>query len=61
MILPPLLFEAAISIHWSELRRDLVPVFVLSTAGVVISAIVAALGMHTLLGWPAASACCSGF
>src|SRR5436190_4969595 len=40
VILPPLLFEAAISIHWHELRRDLVPVLVLSTLGVVISAIV---------------------
>jgi len=56
VILPPLLFEAAISIHWSELRRDLVPVLVLSTAGVVISAIVTAIGMRYLLGWPPASA-----
>jgi len=56
VILPPLLFEAAISIHWHELRRDLLPVLVLSTVGVVISAIVTAAGMRYFLGWPLASA-----
>lgn len=56
VILPPLLFEAAISIHWHELRRDLLPVLVLSTVGVVISAIVTAAGMRHFLGWPLASA-----
>ena len=56
VILPPLLFEAAISIHWRELRRDMVPVLVLSTLGVVISALAVAGGMIWLLGWPAAAA-----
>ena len=56
VILPPLLFEAAISIHWNELRRDLVPVLVLSTIGVVISAVVTAGGMAYFLGWPLTSA-----
>jgi CPA1 family monovalent cation:H+ antiporter len=56
VILPPLLFEAAISIHWTELRRDLVPVAVLSTVGVVISAVVVAGGMMYFLHWPLASA-----
>lgn len=56
VILPPLLFEAAISIHWTQLRRDLVPVLVLSTVGVVISATVTAAGMWHFLGWPVASA-----
>jgi len=56
VILPPLLFEAAISIHWTELRRDLVPVTVLSTLGVVISAAVIAGGMIYALGWPPPSA-----
>jgi CPA1 family monovalent cation:H+ antiporter len=50
------LFEAAISIHWRELRRDFLPVLVLSTVGVVISAIVTAAGMRHFLGWPLASA-----
>jgi CPA1 family monovalent cation:H+ antiporter len=26
VILPPLLFEAALAIHWKELRRDALPV-----------------------------------
>lgn len=56
VILPPLLFEAAISIHWKELRQDLVPVLVLSTLGVVISAVVVAGGMVWLVGWALAPA-----
>ena len=48
VILPPLLFEAAISIHWSELRRDALPVLTLATLGVVISAAVVAAGMVSL-------------
>jgi CPA1 family monovalent cation:H+ antiporter len=56
IILPPLLFEAALSIPWSELRRDLLPVLVLSTIGVLISAAVVAVGMTSLLAWPLGSA-----
>jgi CPA1 family monovalent cation:H+ antiporter len=52
VILPPLLFEAAISIEWRELRKDMLPVLVLSTAGVCISAFVVAGGMMWLLDWP---------
>jgi CPA1 family monovalent cation:H+ antiporter len=37
VILPPLLFEAALSLHWAELRRDALPVLTLATLGVVIS------------------------
>jgi len=56
LILPPLLFEAAINIPWHELRRDLVPVLVLSVLGVMVSALAVSLGMTALLGWPFASA-----
>lgn len=56
VVLPPLLFEAALSIHWRELRRDLLTVLTLSTLGVVISALVVAGGMMHFLGWPAAPA-----
>ena len=55
VILPPLLFEAAINISWRELRRDMVPVLVLSIMGVVISAAIVA-GMAWGAGWPAAPA-----
>jgi monovalent cation:H+ antiporter, CPA1 family len=56
VILPPLLFEAALSIHWRELRRDMLPVVLLSTLGVVISAAVVAAGMVEFLAWPTAPA-----
>jgi CPA1 family monovalent cation:H+ antiporter len=56
VVLPPLLFEAALSIDWRELRRDLVVVLTLSTLGVVISALVVGAGMMHFLGWPAAPA-----
>jgi len=52
IILPPLLFEAALNIHWSELRRDDVPILVLSIWGVAISAAVVCAGMTLLLHWP---------
>ncbi|MGA7383152.1 MAG: cation:proton antiporter [Methylocella sp.] len=55
-ILPPLLFEAALNIHWSELRRDALPVLTLAILGVVISAIVVAGGTAGALGWPLPSA-----
>ena len=56
VILPPLLFEAALSIRWRELRQDMLPVVMLSTLGVVISAAVVAAGMVKFLAWPAAPA-----
>jgi monovalent cation:H+ antiporter, CPA1 family len=56
VILPPLLFEAALSIHWRELKRDMLPIVVLSTFGVCISAVVVAAGLMTFLAWPAAAA-----
>lgn len=56
LILPPLLFEAAISIHCSALRRDALPVLTLAILGVVISAAVVGEGIAGLLGWPLSSA-----
>src|SRR5208337_5134855 len=38
VVLPPLLFEAALNLRWSELKRDLVPVVALSTLGVLLGA-----------------------
>lgn len=49
--LPPLIFEAAINLRWVELRREMPVVLVLATVGVVISAVVAAVGMHYLVNW----------
>ena len=56
VILPPLLFEAAIALHWKDLRADLVPVVVLSALGTVVSVAVVAAGMVFLLHWPPSSA-----
>ena len=56
VVLPPLLFEAALNLRWSDLQRDLVPVVALSTIGVALCAIVVAGGLVTLLGWPLESA-----
>ena len=56
VVLPPLLFEAALNLRWSDLRRDLVPVVALSTIGVVLCAVVVAGGLVALLGWPLQSA-----
>ena len=56
VILPPLLFEAALSIRWRELRRDIIPIIVLSAVGVIISASIVAIGMVKFLAWPAEAA-----
>ena len=56
LILPPLLFEAAITLSWPELRRYILPILVLSTFGTIVSAGVVAWGMVWLLGWPTPSA-----
>jgi CPA1 family monovalent cation:H+ antiporter len=56
LILPPLLFEAALNISWHELRRDMLPVLVLSILGVIVSAAIVSGGMVMLLAWPMASA-----
>jgi CPA1 family monovalent cation:H+ antiporter len=50
--LPPLLFEAALFIHWHELRRDAVPVLTLATIGTIISGAAVTAGMVWLLHWP---------
>ena len=56
VILPPLLFEAAINLHWKELRRDALPILTLALIGTVISTGVVATGMVFVLSWPVAPA-----
>jgi monovalent cation:H+ antiporter, CPA1 family len=51
ILLPPLIYEAAIYIKWQELRRDLSVILTLATVGVLLSAAVTAAGMHYLAGW----------
>ena len=52
VILPPLIFEAALTLRWSELRRDLLPVLVLAIFGALATAAVVAAGIVYGLGWP---------
>src|SRR6185295_13308041 len=42
VLLPPLIFEAALYIRWKELRKDLGPIVVFATLGVFLSAAVTA-------------------
>jgi CPA1 family monovalent cation:H+ antiporter len=56
VFLPPLVFEAALFIHWREFRRELPVVMLLATVGVVLAATVTALGMRYALSWDWGSA-----
>jgi monovalent cation:H+ antiporter, CPA1 family len=56
LILPPLLFEAALAISWRELQPDFFPITVLATLGTAIAACVVTGGMVWLLDWPVPSA-----
>ena len=56
LILPPLLFEAALTLSGSALLGDILPIFVLSVFGTITAAVVVASGMTWLLDWPAPSA-----
>jgi CPA1 family monovalent cation:H+ antiporter len=56
VLLPPLIFEAALYIHWRELRSDLWVILALATAGVFLSACVTGLGLHYIERWEWSSA-----
>lgn len=51
LLLPPLIFEAALYIRWNELKKDLFPVAMFATAGMLLSAGVTAAIMHFVAGW----------
>src|SRR6476646_1243716 len=56
VLLPPLIFEAALYIGWNDLRRDLAVIGTLATVGVVLSAFVTAVLMYFVAGWDVAAA-----
>jgi CPA1 family monovalent cation:H+ antiporter len=56
VFLPPLVFEAALFIHWRDFKKELPVVTLLATAGVVLAATVTAVGMHYALAWDWGSA-----
>jgi monovalent cation:H+ antiporter, CPA1 family len=49
--LPPLIFEAALYLHWRDLRKDFSVILVLATVGVLLSAAATAVGMRYLAHW----------
>jgi monovalent cation:H+ antiporter, CPA1 family len=51
VLLPPLIFEAALQIRWPPFRRDLPIILLLASVGVAIAAAMVAVGMHVLVGW----------
>ncbi|MBF2008243.1 MAG: sodium:proton antiporter [Chlorogloeopsis fritschii C42_A2020_084] len=56
IFLPPLLFEAAWNLKWSNLKRDLVPICLYAVIGVVISIAGVALGLNVLAQLPLTTA-----
>lgn len=56
VVLPPLLFEAAINLRWNELRQDAGPILTLALVGTLIAAAVVTAGLALGLGWPFRSA-----
>lgn len=56
LILPPLLFEAALALRWRDLRADLAPILTFSILGTVLAMAAVAAGLVWLLAWPLASA-----
>src|SRR5260370_38440105 len=51
VLLPPLIFEAALYINWKELRKDLLVIVTYATVGVVLSPGVTAAFIHYVAGW----------
>jgi CPA1 family monovalent cation:H+ antiporter len=56
VLLPPLVFEAALFIKWENFKKDLPVIAVLALAGVMLAAAVTAVGMHYALDWDWGSA-----
>ena len=51
IFLPPLIYEAALYIHWKELRRDFPVIITFATVGMLLSAGITAMGMRFLVNW----------
>jgi CPA1 family monovalent cation:H+ antiporter len=51
VLLPPLVFEAALQLPWKPFRRELPVSALLAFAGVALAAAVVTAGMHFLVGW----------
>jgi CPA1 family monovalent cation:H+ antiporter len=51
VLLPPLVFEAALQLQWKPFRRELPVTLLLAFAGVALAATVVTAGMHYFVGW----------
>ena len=51
VLLPPLVFDAALRLDWTRFRGELVLTATLAMAGVAVAAGVVSAGMHYALGW----------
>lgn len=56
VLLPPLIFEAALFLPWQSLRRQMPVVVLIATVGLLLAAFVTGVGLHLLMGWPLLSA-----
>lgn len=51
ILLPPLVFEAALQLEWRQFRRELPVTLILAFLGVAVASAFVTAGMHWLLGW----------
>src|SRR5215468_9381817 len=51
VILPPLIYSAAVAMSWNEFRFNLRPIALLAVGAVVFTALAAAAATHFLLGF----------
>jgi len=51
VLLPPLIFEAALQLKWRPFRNDLPVTVTLAFPGVLITGAIIATGMHFVIGW----------
>src|SRR5437868_5099652 len=51
VLLPPLVFEAALQLEWTRFRAEIPLTLSLAFFGVAIAAAIVASGMHILVGW----------
>lgn len=51
-LLPPLIFEAAMLLPWQALRKELPLVLLMASVGLLVAALLTALGMYYGVGWP---------
>lgn len=51
VLLPPLIFEAALQLKWQPFRRNLLVSLTLAFPGVLLTGAIVAIGMHFIVGW----------